>query len=119
MICQNCGWKYPEDLYEACPSCGDKHGTDPDGLRPVFLEVWRRDPHICSNCGGSLGSDPKSWFFSHTVRRSRGKIYRNNPEYIELLCLKCHNLYDGNRDEEYEQRNGINKGEYVGGINPP
>ena len=70
------------------------------GEREMFLEIWNEREHYCSNgekCKNSkngigmyLGSEPKTFYFSHIKPKSTHPELRLVKSNVDLLCYDCH-----------------------------
>lgn len=84
-------------------------------MKELFFGIWSTREHVCAHCGGNLGHDAKTWFFSHIVRRSRDKSRALDPDNIQLHCFKCHELFD-QRSPKYNERKNMNVGKNCSGF---
>ena len=82
-----------------------KRNRSPTGEAKLFKEIWSKRPHFCVNCNAFLGSEPRTYFFSHIKGKGAHPELRLVESNIQLLCLVCHNLYDQGLREEYNNRN--------------
>ena len=55
-----------------------------------FLGLWKKRVHVCENCGERLGDQPFSYFFDHTLEKSKYPELKEEEENIMLLCFECH-----------------------------
>jgi 5-methylcytosine-specific restriction endonuclease McrA len=60
-----------------------------------YAIIWQSSIHRCTNCGKSLGWEPKKYFFHHLVQKAFQHKYSVDIRYrrknIVLLCWECHN----------------------------
>ena len=79
----------------------------PTGEWDMFVnEVWNKTKeHNCEKCGCDLGDTPEAYMFSHIVSKGRNPSLRLDPDNIELLCLKDHQLYEFGTTEEIRAMN--------------
>ena len=55
-----------------------------------FLRLWNKRRHVCENCGEGLGNQPFSYFFDHTLEKSKYPELKTEEENIMFLCFNCH-----------------------------
>ena len=55
-----------------------------------YKEIWDASPHVCGECGCSLGKEPLTIFFHHLFPKSVYPQFRHTPENIIILCSTCH-----------------------------
>jgi 5-methylcytosine-specific restriction endonuclease McrA len=58
--------------------------------RDMFMDIWKKRPHMCENCNAHLGSEPLSYMFDHVLEKSKYPDLRYEEENICMLCLDCH-----------------------------
>ena len=105
--CSRCGANSMSDLCWKCkPSTLKKSNLRPklapkrhllpkeeQSINPMwefFLQIWKKRIHLCTNCGGRLGNRPFSYFFDHTLEKSKYPELKFEEDNIMLLCLSCH-----------------------------
>lgn len=74
------------------------------GEAELFMALWAVRPHYCENCRVFLGNEPRVHYFSHIKGKGAHPELRLKPENIQLLCVKCHDLYDRGTREQYLSR---------------
>jgi len=55
-----------------------------------FLDIWRKNKHICENCGKWLGNEPLSYHFDHLLEKNKFPELKFEEFNIFLTCLDCH-----------------------------
>lgn len=76
----------------------------PTGEKELFLSIWNTRKHFCTNCGVSLGKEPKVGYFSHIKGKGAYPELRLEESNISLLCLICHQAYDQGTREQFNKR---------------
>lgn len=73
----------------------------------LFLEIWGEREHICENCKLPLGGTPLPIYFSHIKSKGAYPELRLVKSNIELLCPKCHSIYEFGDREEFKKRKNL------------
>ena len=81
-----------------------KRVIKPTGEAKLFKAIWAVRPHVCENCGVSLGNEARSFYFAHKIPKGRNEELRLQPSNIMLLCFDCHFAYDMQGSEKFNSR---------------
>jgi hypothetical protein len=73
------------------------------GEKDLFLRIWNTRKHFCTNCGVSLGKEPKVGYFSHIKSKGAHPELRLDESNISLLCIICHSAYDQGTKEQFNK----------------
>jgi DNA-directed RNA polymerase subunit RPC12/RpoP len=73
------------------------------GEKDLFIEIWAERPHHCVNCKKNLGTEPRTFFFSHIKSKGAHPEKRLDKTNIQLLCLQCHQAYDHGTQQQFEK----------------
>jgi hypothetical protein len=79
----------------------------PTGEGEVFKEIFQKavqktfpEGPRCACCGNYLGTEARTFFFSHVLAKSTYPLFRLWAINIWLCCLSCHSEWDqGNRQQ--------------------
>lgn len=83
-----------------------KYKRKKTGEWDMFMEIWNKTKeHYCEKCGCDLGKQPQAWMFSHIISKGRNPSLRLDPDNIELLCFREHQIYDMGTVEEIRKMN--------------
>ena len=81
-----------------------KKGHKTTGEKELFLQIWSERPHLCVNCNKDLGTEPRTFFFSHILSKGAHPEKRLLKNNIQLLCYQCHHAYDHGTKEQFLKR---------------
>ena len=59
-------------------------------MRYFFLDIWKKNKHVCENCGVKLGNEPKTYMFDHLLEKSKYPNLAFEEDNIMIVCLECH-----------------------------
>jgi len=77
------------------------------GERELFQQIWNERAHYCEHCGKFLGSEAKSFFFSHKISKGKENSLRLDSDNIQLLCFDCHFAYDFQGEKVFNSRKNL------------
>lgn len=75
----------------------------PTGELEVFKLIWSERPHICNNCRVNLGEQMNVRYMSHIISKGRDTTLRLDPDNIEVLCPKCHDIHENGTIEQVKR----------------
>lgn len=64
-----------------------------------YTEHWLSCPHLCEECGKSLGKQPLTLFFHHALPKQSYGQFRHTHENIIVLCPDCHQQAESDLDK--------------------